>query len=123
MSMIWYVTIGSTVAGLFALGSVHAASCETSSGSMCIASCSIGTATAVCAENSTTCSTSCSDSRGNMQRNLSRSISEVTRGSLDEYDIEQVLHYFDLDEAMYYEGERYLDTPAGTITIDVDPSR
>lgn len=105
-----------------------AASCKTSSGSECSVSCSVGTASAVCAENSKSCSTSCSDSSGNLELNLARSVGIVTGGRVDEYSLREFFRYeFDVDRFIYNDGGDYIDGyqfgTDGAIIIDIDPPR
>ena len=103
----------------FGASAANAAKCNTSSGSTCTVSCSTGTATAVCSNNSKNCSLSCSDSEGNMELNLVRSLQIITDGQLDEYDARDLLYqYFD-SVLQYFQGDS-VDTIYGTITIDVD---
>ena len=100
----------------------HAASCETSSGSECTVSCSQGTATATCSNNSKKCSTSCTDSSGNMERFLIYSLSFVTDGRIDEDGARDLLRYEVDVESLFSHGAdtRRISTSWEVITIDVD---
>ena len=97
------------------------AKCSTSSGSECKVTCSEGTASAVCSDNSKVCSTSCSDSSGNMERNLIRSLEIVTQGRLDSRDARYLLDGRLNVQRLWSRGGRHrVNAGGGTITIDVD---
>lgn len=71
-------------------GPAHAAECSTSSGSTCKLTCSEGTASLVCSDESSACEASCSDSSGNFEFNVLRALQSVSDGRISDWEAREI---------------------------------
>jgi hypothetical protein len=97
----------------------RSARCETSSGTSCSITCSVGTLTLSCSNDSKACSGSCSDSQGNMDKFVANLVKDIIVASEGELTATDVIWFLRTDFDPYRTSDIRIRNRYRTYTIHI----